>query len=442
MKRTAVNQVTLLFTLATCFLALLCLPSVSSASSSPADSMHFGQPFDFERERDHIHPAAKRLLLSTVQTVETPNQPSRTIRENFGLSPFYQQWIDVEGLPVVASEEVNPYALKEAAWLIRYLIGHRPDVLQAMAQNRVRFSVMAHSEMTTQIPEHSDLRPSFYWDMRTRGLGATSVRPSVSCGEENLLNFPGDPYETENILIHEFSHALHQMGLNTIDPGFDNRLRAVFEEAMAKGLWKGTYASTNKEEYWAEGAQSWFNTNRENDAEHNQVNTRTELKNYDPELATLLSEVFGDTDWRYTPAATRTHLPHLQGFNPQDSPTFEWPPELTTCYQQLFESTGNGGDKWVNLDRYKPSQLSRLNPSNEDGSTEVCFVNNRGSEITYYWVASNGIERYYGRVVPYGYSIQYTFVGHIWLVKDQHGKSLAMFRADKKRDGRILARGC
>ena len=49
-----------LFTLATCFLALLCLPSVSSASPPPADSTHFCVPFDYEQwRRDHPRPAAK-----------------------------------------------------------------------------------------------------------------------------------------------------------------------------------------------------------------------------------------------------------------------------------------------------------------------------------------------------------------------------------------------
>ena len=64
-------------------------------------------------------------------------EPSQAVRETFELTSFYQQWIDVEGYPVVASENVNPYAVKEAAWLIRQLMSHRPDVLQAMVENKV-----------------------------------------------------------------------------------------------------------------------------------------------------------------------------------------------------------------------------------------------------------------------------------------------------------------
>ena len=249
-----------------------------------------------------------------------------------------------------------------------------------------------------------------------------------SCGEENLLNYPGDPYEGSNILIHEFSHSVHLDGLNTVDPDFDDRLRKAFDAAIAKGLWKGTYASTNKQEYWAEGVQAWFNAQ----FEFLDINTRTKLKDYDPELAKLVAEVFGDTDWRYTPPARRTHLPHLQGFNPQKSPTFEWPPELVACNQQLFEPDGDGGDKWMNLEPYNPSQLSRLrSPSYETSDTEIILVNETGAEITYYWIDADGTERYHSRLA-FGWHVVWTYVGQIWLIKDQYGNDLAVFRAEER----------
>jgi cyclophilin family peptidyl-prolyl cis-trans isomerase len=185
---------------------------------------------------------------------------------------------------------------------------------------------MAATEYTTDIPEHRSLKSRVFWDRRARGLGATPSSPAVSCGEENLLGYAGDPYSTENICIHEFAHAIHEMGLRTVDPTFDRRLREAHRNATNQNLWKGTYAFTNPHEYWAEGVQCWFDNNRENDALHNHVNTRAELKDYDPALAGLCREVFGDLPWRYLkpmdrPAADRAHL---AGFNPAQSPTFRW----------------------------------------------------------------------------------------------------------------------
>ena len=374
-------------------------------------------------------------LAATAQSVNIsePIPPPAAVRETFNLDPFYEQWIDVDGLPVVASAKVSPYAVKEAAWLIRQMVGHRQDILQALAKNNVRFAVMAYSELTTQIPEHSDLQPDYYWDRRARGLGSTPARPAVSCGEENLLNYSGDPYSTENILVHEFAHAIHQMGLNTVDPDFDGRLEVIYNAAKEKGLWKNTYAITNRAEYWAEGTQSWFDTNRANDDQHNHVDTRDKLKDYDPELAVLLTEVYGDTDWRYTQAVTRTHLSHLQGFDPEESPKFEWSPELielTEFYQQLKDPDSDGDGKWINLEEQNLNLLPSLKSGDGDTGTVVLFVNNTEAEIAYYWVDHEGNEKFYGKIVPGDFVNHQTYVGHIWLIKDVDGNNLAVFRAE------------
>lgn len=376
-------------------------------------------------------------LTATAQSVNIrePIPPPAAVRKTFNLDPFYKQWTDVEGLPVVASSKVNPYAIKEAAWLIRQMIGHRQDVLQALAENNVRFAVMAHNELTTQIPEHSDLQPDYYWDRRARGLGSTPSRPAVSCGEENLLNYSGDPYSTENILVHEFAHAIHQMGLNTVDSSFDDRLKTIYDAAVEKGLWKDTYAITNKAEYWAEGTQSWFDTNRANDDQHNHVDTRDKLKEYDPALTELLTEVFSDADWRYTQAITRTHLVHLQGFNPEESPEFEWPPELielTEFHQRLKDPDSDGNGKWIDLKEHDPSLLPNLKSGDDDTETAIIFVNSTKTEIAYYWVDYEGNEKSYGKIAPDAFVNQHTYAGHIWLIKDLNGRNLAVFRAEEK----------
>jgi hypothetical protein len=127
-----------------------------------------------------------------------------------------------------------------------------------MATNRARLVVMACNEYTTDIPEQANRTPKIYWDRRARGLGG---RP-CSCAEENLLNFPNDPYSTENILIHEFGHAIAGVGLRAIDPTFHQRLREAYRKAMDAGLWKGTMPARTTE-YWAEGVQDWFDNNRE-----------------------------------------------------------------------------------------------------------------------------------------------------------------------------------
>jgi hypothetical protein len=260
------------------------------------------------------------------------------------LSPFYQKYVSANGYPVVSSGKVDDYALKEAAYLINMMLAQRPDVKQAMIESGSRMIVMAHTEFTSDIPEHSGLRPKAFWDARARGLGGSKTDPVCSCAEENMLAFEGDPYSTENILIHEFAHNIHLRGMVNVDKTFDDRLKATYDRAMKADLWKSKYASVNHAEYFAEGVQSWFDNNRKPDHDHNHVDTRKELKEYDPGLAAMCEEVFGDTELVYAKPATRLR-DHLAGYDPTQAPKFEWPERLNEVKRSIREKAkGRGTD--------------------------------------------------------------------------------------------------
>jgi len=267
--------------------------------------------------------------------------PITTPPPQLGLSSFYKKCLNIDGFPVLASDKVSDYALRETAYLIQMMLANRPDVLKALAASGSRLTVMAHNEFTTDVPEHSHMgknskdKSSDWWDRRARGLGGSETDPVASCAEENVLCFPGDPYSKENILIHEFAHMMHLRGLKRVDPTFDIRLEKIWNDAMAAGLWKDKYASTNSREYFAEGVQSWFNNNREDDHDHNHVNTRKELIEYDPALAKLLKEVFGDTQLVYVKPPERKVQAHLEGYDYSKSPTFVWPKRLKKLKQSV-----------------------------------------------------------------------------------------------------------
>src|SRR5437764_2385092 len=108
------------------------------------------------------------------------------------LDPFYKKYVSAGGIPVVSSSRVPDRALLEARALVGHMLRNRPDLRRALVRAKVRVAVMARTEVTTDVPEHRDLRPKGYWDKRARGLGATPIRPAVSCAEENLLGYPGD----------------------------------------------------------------------------------------------------------------------------------------------------------------------------------------------------------------------------------------------------------
>jgi cyclophilin family peptidyl-prolyl cis-trans isomerase len=274
-----------------------------------------------------------------------------SLRSEFALAPHYQQCVMVDSFPIVASAQVHPAALREAAWIVSQMTAQRPESLKALSDAKVRMAVMAHNEYTTDVPEHAHLKPSVFWNRRARGLGATRTAPAVSCGEENLLEYPGDPYRGENLCIHEFAHALDLIAFRSLDADFQTRLTTAFESAQREGLWQGTYAITNAEEYFAEGTQAWFDNNRENDSLHNGINTRDELRAYDPRLAVILQSVYGDRPWRYSPPSARqgSDVAHLQDFDRSQAPRFAWKVEPIPDYPRVIINTV-AGDIELELD--------------------------------------------------------------------------------------------
>lgn len=221
-----------------------------------------------------------------------------------GFSAFYEKHIDLDGLPILGSKKVSDAALAEAWRLAKEMLPNLAKAREAMIKNRVRIAVMASSEQTLDIPEHADLQrafPNTDWNKRARGLGATKQRPAISGAEENLLGLAGDRYQGESIFIHEFAHAIFDMGLAEIDGAWRDRLRRAFEGAKAKGLWEKTYAASNPSEYWAEGVQDYFDCNQTSDPPngiHNKVGTREALQEYDPVLFKLIDQAF-QTNWRW-----------------------------------------------------------------------------------------------------------------------------------------------
>ncbi|MGB3258338.1 MAG: hypothetical protein WBA72_10180, partial [Ornithinimicrobium sp.] len=245
----------------------------------------------------------------TTGTPSTPPVPSETdacpgpVPEDLDveLDAFYDQYCDVFGVPVVADEDVDPAAVRRSADIMSRMLDHRPKIGRRMADFSIRVAIIGRDQQTTDMPEWSDLNEAFPetdWDTRTRGVGATFERPLVGAGEENLLCLPEDRYLGESIFVHELSHTIYDFGVTKVDGGFDARLSGAYDEAMAAGLWDGTYAATNPAEYWAEGAQSFYDTNLGAGPEHNGVDTREELRDYDPALYSLVAEVFGEDSWR------------------------------------------------------------------------------------------------------------------------------------------------
>lgn len=86
---------------------------------------------------------------------------------------------------------------------------------------------------------------------------------------------------------------------------------------------KQAYAIINRAEYFAEGVQNWFDTNRTMDHDHNHIHTRKQLREYDPGLAAFLEDILGDGEWRFTSPRERAGTGHLADYDPKTAPVVE-----------------------------------------------------------------------------------------------------------------------
>jgi hypothetical protein len=211
---------------------------------------------------------------------------------------FYQKYMDVKGMPVVASAEVSDLALQRTYEIVTHVLAGRPDVVKAMVDRGMYLTIIGKDQVYTDLPENRSAPNPAYLNERVRGTGGFPT----SFGEENLLSLPLDRYDDESIGVHEFCHTIDS-SLARIDPTWRDRKNAAYKNALAQGLFQDTYAGSNASEYWAEIAQAYFDCNRINNWNHGPIGHREQLKIYDPEGYELTRAAFNlspEHHWRYS----------------------------------------------------------------------------------------------------------------------------------------------
>ena len=164
-------------------------------------------------------------------------------------------------------------------------------------------------------------------DRTARFLDYTPQIKLLVVSQENVLAGPQDPYAGGCQVIRVFAKATyHVTGTRPVDPNwdkrgrdvqqyemrvqridvrFDEKLKELHAKALSAGKWQGTPAVQDRIEYWAEGVLAYFDAAgtgmTPTDADR-PITTREALKQYDPDLFTLVDETMaykGKVDWRY-----------------------------------------------------------------------------------------------------------------------------------------------
>ncbi len=217
------------------------------------------------------------------------------------------------------------------------MLAHRPDLAEVLVRRGYRIAVMAQEGALLDLPEmRAWTKPSRddprltrceikhyaarigrltdrqYWDARARGIGGRHM----VAAEEDVLGLPLNRYFGETIFVHEFSHQILD-AVREGDKPLYARLETAFANAHAAGLWEGEYTMTTIDEYWAEGSQFWFDSNRLQVFDGRRILNHQDLAAYDPRLFAVLREVYGpnhrlaaDPFWKH-PARVPTGPPPI-----------------------------------------------------------------------------------------------------------------------------------
>src|SRR5437016_8035492 len=149
---------------------------------------------------------------------------------------FFSKRLVFQGIPIKAHESVSDQALIEARSRLTTMFEHLPNALKNLAAAGAELHIIGKDQVTSDLPEHRHLKGKPFdgnltVDQRTRGLGGLLT----SCGEENLLELPGDRYRGRDICSHEFAHCVQQNGLSE---NVRAKIREQYRRSLDKGLWK------------------------------------------------------------------------------------------------------------------------------------------------------------------------------------------------------------
>ncbi len=340
--------------------------------------------------------------------------------EEYELDPgFYRKGTRVQDILIATSEKVSDFAHLEAAYQFEMIMKSIDrEVAQRVRERKVLCLLVAHNELTSDTPQFKTDKKGKeldFYNWRSRGfLSWKTGRPTVFFAEEDVLEFEGG-MQIESILIHEFGHVVHGAGFSEEQ---QERLTAIYKEAMKKGIWRdgraaqrfrrvrGTtpvsllealrkwfpaespellarclesgdilvngkaasaqvrvtgkdkvlivfggekrcYAAVNRNEYWAEGFQSWYDTNRTMDHDHNHIHRREQLRKYDRGLAKLCEEVMGNPVWRFVSPRERAGSGHLEGHDLGKAPVVANPEHIDNAAYDYYDKYWH--DYWQRL---------------------------------------------------------------------------------------------
>jgi alpha-glucosidase len=229
----------------------------------------------------------------------------------------------------VAGRGAADEALLKANDTLRKMFAYRHDILKALMADGVKLVVLGRDERISDLPESARFRDLPGFDPLARTLNYSPATKLLVVAEENVQADPRRDRVGDNQVIRVFADAIYQvtagrpvdpnwekrgravqqyeLRVQRLDVRFDEKLKALFEQARSDGKWKGTSALHGRAAFWTAGVLAYFDARGQDaappDAAH-PICTREALQAYDAGLFALVHEVMaygGQVDWRFRP---------------------------------------------------------------------------------------------------------------------------------------------
>ncbi len=202
-------------------------------------------------------------------------------------APEYTQVRQPTGFTIVANANVDPAALDEAEATIARLFENNDLEANLMADGA--YVIVADRDQgVLDLPEFRclDSQSNQAFFSHVCGVADRADYPVVTVNELDLLGDHDGPCEGLNILYHELGHLVQGWALNPADY-FD--IRQFYQDAISSGNYRGDYATTNANEYFAEATQAYFLS-----ADLRGRRDREWLAKHDPQIYELLASIYGE----------------------------------------------------------------------------------------------------------------------------------------------------
>ena len=221
---------------------------VAMASSLP------GNPIGFRVRYQMCDWEARRFSDVRARALDTFRIVTRPVE-------YYTQFVHTEdGIIVKAPGKVSPEALVRAADAISLMtLAIRNDIRACLPRAGAAMAIYPKGEYVVALPEFAYLKGKTTktgtpFETFTGGVGAVKVQPVSATPEGGLLYF-NEFWPLPSTTMHEFAHAVMNLCFTRRD---SDEWSALYAAALKANVFPGTYAMTNKYEFFAEMSVAYF----------------------------------------------------------------------------------------------------------------------------------------------------------------------------------------